>query len=144
MKNSKILLKIVSIIIMTLCIVNLSSQIQIKAEILTSSQNTEEELKNILRELNEEIIIFENGISLYSGEILDLHSKVNEFNITEIRSNNEDIIIVEDNSVIAMNEGVTFLLIKVNDKYHVVQIYVESRVESMSILEEARVASRDH
>lgn len=144
MKNSKILLKIVSIIIMTLCIVNLSSQIQIKAEILTSSQNTEEELKNILRELNEEIIIFENGISLYSGEILDLHSKVNEFNITEIRSNNEDIIIVEDNSVIAMNEGVTFLLIKVNDKYHVVQIYVESRVESMSILDEARVASRDH
>lgn len=144
MKNSKILLKVVSIIIIALCIVNLSSQIQTKAEILSSSQKTEEELKNILRELNEESIIFENGISLYSSEILDLSSKVDEFNITEIRSNNEEIITVEDNSVIAMNEGVTFLLIKVNDKYHVVQVYVESGIESISILDESRAASRDH
>lgn len=144
MNKSKRLFKLFSVIIIAFCILNLIPQIQPKAEILSSSQKTEEELKNIVSKFGEENIVFENGINLYSGQVVDLSSKIDELNICEIKSNNEDIIMAENDLLVAKNEGVTFLLIKINDKYHVVQVYVESGAEIMSISYDSRESSRNH
>lgn len=144
MSKSKRLIKLFSLVIMALCILSLSPQIQPKAEILSSSKKTEKELENIISNLGEKNIIFENGINLYTGEVIDLSSKIDEFNISEIKSNNEDIMMVENNSLIAKNEGVTFIIIKIDNKYNIIQAYVQSDIEPMAISDESRSTIRDH
>lgn len=135
-------LKLLSVIILSVCIFNLIPQLNTKAETLTSSQKTEEELKYIINNFGEDNIIFEDGITLSIGESIDVSSSINEFNISEIISNNEDVVSIENNSLIGVNEGVTFLITKIEDKYYVSQVYVQEQSAVMLMNEGETINTR--
>lgn len=144
MVKRKNLLKLFSLIMMVLCIVNLFPKTPVKGGVLSSSQETEKELENILDRFGVENIIFEDGISLYRGDSIDISSKINEFNINVIKSNNEEIIKIQNDSLVAIEEGVTFIIFQIENKYHVMQVYVQSDVVQMNTNYDLRDISRDH
>lgn len=129
-KKGDRIIKCFLVVVITLLIVRISPSIQVNAEILSSSQHTENELKSIINDLGEENIIFKNGISLYVGETLDLSSYLEDVKLESARSNNKDILTVNDNLLTAVAEGITFLILESDGKYHVLQVYVEENNEA--------------
>lgn len=96
-----------------------------KAEELTSSQKTEMQLEKIIDTYGEENIMFNNGISLYIGDEIELDESTEDGSEVEYISNDIDVFEIVDNKLVAKNEGVTFLISKVDTKYFVSQVYVD-------------------
>lgn len=136
---AKILKKLISGIIFTLLIINTIPVTSSYSEILSSSEKSEIELNQIVKTYGEENIIFENGLVLNINESVDLSQRFEDITIDEIISNNNDILKVDGTTITGVNEGVTFLTIKEQEKYHVLQVYVEeynAGIMSINNLEE--------
>ena len=91
----------------------------------TGSESTENELSEIIERYGEENIRFEDGIVISKGETVqvnDIFPWIDDFET--IQSNNSTILSVDGLMINGNNEGVTFLVVKQADAYHVLQVYV--------------------
>lgn len=104
---------------------------KLEAYELSSSEITEKQLEGIISRYGEENLIFANGFTLNCGDEIDLSKVINNEEIIEFSSNDESIFKVEDNTLFAKNEGVTFLIGKTNSKYYVFQVYVADNIATM-------------
>lgn len=129
MKNRKKLLKVFVMAIIVFITTTMIPEFKVQAIELSSSQKTENELEAIINELGEENIVFQNGISLYRGESIDLSAYFEDSNVEGVISNNNNIINVDNTILTAVSEGVTFAIVEIEGKYHVLQVYVEENNE---------------
>ena len=108
------------------------------AEELTSSQRTERQLEEIIDTYGEENIIFDDGLSLYIGDEVELSAVTEDGSEIEYISNDNKVFEVINSKLIAKGEGVTFLIAKVKDKYHLSQVYVaEQEISTFAIDEKS-------
>ena len=108
------------------------------AEELTSSQRTEKQLEEIIDTYGEENIIFDDGLSLYIGDEVELSAVTEDGSEIEYISNDNKVFEVINSKLIAKGEGVTFLIAKVKDKYHLSQVYVaEQEISTFAIDEKS-------
>ncbi|MBM6859909.1 N-acetylmuramoyl-L-alanine amidase, partial [Clostridium saudiense] len=108
------------------------------AEELTSSQRTERQLEEIIDTYGEENIIFDDGLSLYIGDEVELSAVTEDGSEIEYISNDDKVFEVINSKLIAKGEGVTFLIAKVKDKYHLSQVYVaEQEISTFAIDEKS-------
>lgn len=149
MKKKSLLRVVISIIAIMTLIVSIIPEIKVLADdvevevdadaveeitatskIATTSAETEQELISIIKRLGEENIIFENAIGIEIGqeiEVLNLLSIDESIELDGIKltSNNEDILtIINDETIVGVNEGTTFLIGEISEKYHVLEVYV--------------------
>ncbi len=95
-----------------------------------SSKEVEEELKGIVSKYGEENVIFEDGLYMDIGEEVDL-TNYNEDNRILWNTENDKILKVSDNKLIAVEEGTTFLIGSKEEKYYIREIYVSSGNENV-------------
>lgn len=143
MKKKNLLRVVISIIaIMTLLVsiipeikvladdVDVMEEVTATSEVAITSAETEQELISIIERLGEENIIFENAIGIEIGqeiEILNLLSISESIELDSIKltSNNEEILtIINDENIVGVNEGTTFLIVEISEKHHVLEVYV--------------------
>ena len=105
----------------------------------TSSEKVEKELKRIVSTYGEENVIFEDGLSIYLGEEVDL-SDSDKFQGVTWKSENNDILKIEDNKLVAINEGTTFLVGTKDGKYYLKEVYVST--ESISLMSSGSTESK--
>ena len=131
--------KIVSLVIsMALISYITMPSIGSSAEELTSSQRTERQLEEIIDTYGEENIIFDDGLSLYIGDEVELSAVTEDGSEIEYISNDDKVFEVINSKLIAKGEGVTFLIAKVKDKYHLSQVYVaEQEISTFAIDEKS-------
>ena len=127
-KNRQNLLKIFVMAIIVFITTTMMPAVKAQSFELSSSKQTENELEAIINEFGEENIVFENGIILYIGESIDLLTYFEESDIRRVICNNS-IINVDNTLLTAVSEGVTFAIVEIESKYHVLQVYVEENNE---------------
>ena len=92
---------------------------------LIGSESTENELSEIIDRYGEENISFEDGIVINKGQTVQVEDALPWIESFEsIESNNNDILSVDGLTINGNNEGVTFIIVKQADTYHVLQVYV--------------------
>lgn len=129
--------KVVSLVMSIALIVAITiPSIRSNAEELTSSQRTERQLEGIIDTYGEENIIFDDGLSLYIGDEVELSGVTEEGSEIEYISNDNEVFEVINSKLIAKGEGVTFLITKVKDKYHLSQVYVAEEQISAFAMDE--------
>ena len=89
--------------------------------IKSNANNIENEFKNVLAKYDINEVIVENGISLTTGEVLDL-SEYPDWDL----SNAKVVSIDENGTLKAMGEGTVFLSQEINGKAHIIEIYVQN------------------
>lgn len=96
----------------------------VKAE-ESSSYKVEKMLKEIVSNYGEENIIFEDGIYLSIGETIDI-SNLNNYDGVSWKSENEDILKVDNNILTGLDEGTTFIVGNKESKYFIKEVFVSS------------------
>lgn len=131
--ESKKSFKTVGFILVFVIIFNfLSPLFNIKASAYENgSQEIEKELKRIVSKYGENNVIFEDGLYAYVGEEINLTSYEQDSGIIW-SSEDEEILRVEDNKLIGIEEGTTFLVGKKEEKYYIKEVYVS--VENQSVM----------
>lgn len=104
----------------------------VKAE-ESSSYKVEKMLKEIVSKYGEENIIFEDGIYLSIGETIDI-SKLNNYDGVSWKSENEDILKVDNNILTGFNEGTTFIVGNKESKYFIKEVFVSSQNSNVRAL----------
>lgn len=105
----------------------------------SSSQEIEQELKRIVSKYGEENIIFEDGIYAYMGEDINLNNYEEDKDVMW-KSEDEDIVKIEDNKIIGVQEGTTFIVGNKGGKYSIREVYVSR--ESSNVMSANFVESR--
>ena len=111
MKNKYLLLALSSAFILGGCNMN------------NSNKNSNEYLDNIV---SEEFMMFPD-LKMEVGQSLCIDNFVIEHENTEILIRDEKIVKFKDNRLIALKEGETYLMVKVDESYQKVNIYVSSK-----------------
>lgn len=129
LKNlERVVISIIVLIAMVLTIIPERNVLAFEEE--STSAQTEAQLIEIINRLGEENIIFENAIGIEIGQEVNISNilAINEIiepNTINLISNNENILTtVDNNSIVGINEGTTFLIVEVGEKYHVLEVYV--------------------
>lgn len=97
----------------------------------TSSKEVEENLKRIVSKYGKENVIFEDGVYAYIGEEIDI-SDPDKYPGVIWNSENEDILNIQDNKLIGISEGTTFIVGNKEDKYYIREVYVS--IEPSSVM----------
>ena len=104
-----------------------------------AQNNLESEFLSIVNKYNQENIIVENGISMKKNEILDL----SQFPGWEM-SNKNTIEIDENGIVHPINEGSVFLSNEIDEKVHIIEVYVSNKQTSMTNTQKSTTVDRDY
>ncbi|GAA0705147.1 hypothetical protein GCM10008904_12870 [Paraclostridium ghonii] len=106
---------------------------------VSASGNEEAEFSAIMEKYKNEDIIVEEGVSLRSGETLNLSEHPN----WEM-SDNDTVKISKEGIVTPVNPGTVFLSQKIGKKVHVLEVYVpQVKIKAYSFAEMSKV-DRDH
>lgn len=129
LKNlERVVISIIVLIAMVLTIIPERNVLAFEEE--STSAQTEAQLIEIINRLGEENIIFENAIGVEIGQEVNISNilaidEIMEPNTINLISNDENILAtVDNNSIVGINEGTTFLIVEVGEKYHVLEVYV--------------------
>ena len=107
--------------------------------ISSADVDLEQQFISITKGYNSEDIIVENGISLRFGETVDL-SKCSDLNISS-----EGIVEIDENGIVTpIGEGSVYLSYTVNDKIHVIEVYVPSTTSKFLKNKTIRSIGRDY
>lgn len=132
MKSKRSFKRVGFILVFMLVFNFLSPLFNIKASAYESgSQEIEKELKRIVSKYGENNVIFEDGLYVYVGEEINLTNYENDSSVIW-SSENEEILRIEDNKLIGIEEGTTFLVGKKEEKYYIKEVYVS--VENASVM----------
>lgn len=104
----------------------------VKAE-ENNSYKVEQILKEIVSKYGEENIIFEDGISVFLGENIDI-SNLGNYEGIVWQSENEEIVKIENNILNGFNEGTTFIVGKNGAKYFIKEVYVSSQNNNVRLV----------
>lgn len=102
-----------------------------------SSKQVEQELRRLVSKYGEENVVFEDGVYIYIGEEFDLTDSEKYQGIIW-NSENEEIIKIENNKLIGVEEGTTFIVGKKDETYYIKEVYVSmesANVRSINNLE---------
>ncbi|MGY5265999.1 N-acetylmuramoyl-L-alanine amidase [Paraclostridium bifermentans] len=92
-----------------------------KSLCVNANENAEQEFNDFFKKYNENSIIVEEGISIRKGE------KLNLSNYKNIEVSNENIVqLDETGNATAITEGTVFLSGELNNKVHIIEVYVPS------------------
>ena len=107
--------------------------------VANASSDIEQEFNQLIKEYNNEDVIVENGISLNIGEKLDLSSTKGW------KSFNENVVEVDENGIVkAVNSGTTFISNKINEKVHIIEIYVPKNTKITRMNLKSQSVDRDY
>ena len=141
LNNKKTLLRIItSAMVAALIIINIPTfDIKVQAQSNTS-KSIEDNLKQIVSKYGEENMIFDDGIYLTVGEEINVSELYSDGNL-EWKSENEEIVNINNGIITGKGEGTTFILAKKDSKYIIKEVYVSSEENNISLL--STVESRD-
>ena len=141
LNNKKTLLRIItSAMVAALIIINIPTfDIKVQAQSNTS-KSIEDNLKQIVSKYGEENMIFDDGIYLAVGEEIGVSELYSDGNL-EWKSENEEIVNINNGIITGKGEGTTFILAKKDSKYIIKEVYVSSEENNISLL--STVESRD-
>lgn len=141
LNNKKTLLRIItSAMVAVLVIINIPTfDIKVQAQSNTS-KSIEDNLKQIVSKYGQENMIFDDGICLTVGEEISVSELYNDDNL-EWKSENEEIVNIDNGIITGKGEGTTFILAKKDSKYIIKEVYVSSEESNISLL--SNVESRD-
>lgn len=109
-----------------------------KVDIVNANSNIELEFESIADKYDANDIIVENGVSIKKGETLDL----SQYSGWEM-SNNETVEIDENGIVYPIKEGTVFLSNKIDNKIHILEVYVSGDKTIMYANQRANSVNRD-
>ncbi|WP_270939987.1 N-acetylmuramoyl-L-alanine amidase [Romboutsia lituseburensis] len=109
-----------------------------KVDIVNANNNIELEFESIADKYDANDIIVENGVSIKKGETLDL----SQYSGWEM-SNNETVDIDENGIVYPIKEGTVFLSNKIDNKIHILEVYVSGDKTIMYANQRANSVNRD-
>ena len=118
------------VVLLLLTVVNFLVPINknlINASTEGSSEKVEAILKEIINEYGIDNIIFEDGIVIDEKEEVSLDN-LSEYSAISWKSKDSSIIEINNNNLIGLSSGTTFLIGKHNDKYHIKEVYVQSNL----------------
>lgn len=141
LNNKKTLLRIItSAMVAALIIINIPTfDIKVQAQSDTS-KSIEDNLKQIVSKYGEENMIFDDGIYLTVGEEINVSELYSDGNL-EWKSENEEIVNINNGIITGKGEGTTFILAEKDSKYIIKEVYVSSEENNISLL--STVESRD-
>lgn len=141
LNNKKTLLRIItSAMVAALIIINIPTfDIKVQAQSDTS-KSIEDNLKQIVSKYGEENMIFDDGIYLTVGEEINFSELYSDENL-EWKSENEEIVNINNGIITGKGEGTTFILAEKDSKYIIKEVYVSNEENNISLL--STVESRD-
>ncbi|MGL5651523.1 MAG: SH3 domain-containing protein [Paraclostridium sp.] len=106
---------------------------------VSANENVEAEFSAVMDKHKNEEVVVDDGVSLRKGETLNLSKNPN----WEM-SDNDTVKISEDGIVTPVNSGTVFLSQKIDDKVHILEVYVpQNKIRAYSFAAMPKV-DRDH
>ncbi|WP_290060640.1 N-acetylmuramoyl-L-alanine amidase [Paraclostridium bifermentans] len=106
---------------------------------VSANENVEAEFSAVMDKYKNEEVVVDDGVSLRKGETLNLSKNPN----WEM-SDNDTVKISEDGIVTPVNSGTVFLSQKIDDKVHILEVYVpQNKIRAYSFAAMPKV-DRDH
>lgn len=126
MKFKNVALKLVVVFV-----IGMMFNFNVEAKAATDT-NYDKELRSVINKYGEENVIVGNGIYLQNGESKEIDNRLNKN--SKWVSNNENIIKVKNNTLIAISEGTTFIVNKNKGKAYVEEVQVSAIELSQTLL----------